>query len=314
MFWPIDHDFQFDPAIASPLSDAIAGERIRAIVVAPRLRLLAERTGWRRWLTRLRPWRWSPARTLVLTSTRLLVVEQSGPDAAPALCSIPLARLLSIEVAVVLLHGWMTCTWAEDGSVAQVTVKFNSVSDSLFWEIQRTICTDLAAKADLALNADLAAEAMVPSSQPSPAVAPTHRDPLARLPYKFRNLIPLRLLLPGERIEAVAFQPGIWKRHLLLFRRRIRPTTLLLLSNLHLLLISEEEVDGDANSHGLVTRYYPRSRLADITVTQNRTATANVTIETRWQTVVHVDTVDIEQANTAAVQSLIDHWFDRREG
>jgi hypothetical protein len=46
---------------------------------------------------------------------------------------------------------------------------------------------------------------------------------LENLPYKFRNIVPLRLLLPGEEIRAVVFRPGIWGQFLVFFRRQTTP-------------------------------------------------------------------------------------------
>lgn len=143
--------------------------------------------------------------------------------------------------------GWMTCTWAEQGRVETLEVRFNTVSDSFFWEIQRWPCA-----------------AAAPSRLPPPE---RHLDQIKALPYRFQNLIPRRLLLPDEVIEAIIFQEAIWRRRLWLCKRRITPSRIVLLTNAHILVASDEEVAGRGASHGMIARYFPRRHVRAVTVT-----------------------------------------------
>lgn len=238
---------ELEADIATLLYAAIDDESIRTIIVAPRQRLIAAQGGWRRRLFRALPWRWTPAWVLVLTDERLLVATRTQPDANPTLHSISPAALLAVEVGVVLLMGWMTCVWAEQGRAETLEVRFNTISDSFFWEVQQWLCQAAAA--------------------PTPPIPlDRHLERLAALPYRFRHRIP-RHLLPGEVIEAVLFQEAIWRRRFRLFRRRVTPSHVVLLTDAHILVVSDEEAEAGSASHGVIARYFPRRHVQAVSVT-----------------------------------------------
>jgi hypothetical protein len=85
-------------------------------------------------------------------------------------------------------------------------------------------------------------------------------EQLTGFPYKFRNLIPLRLLLPDEQICTVIYRPAIWTRHPGPFRRKRAPSLALILTNYHL-VVAQEDLGHGTTSYGLITRYCPRDRI-----------------------------------------------------
>ena len=251
--YPVTRLDELEGDIATLLYAAIGKESIRTIIVAPRQRLIAAQGGWRRRLFRALPWRWTPAWVLVLTDERLLVATRTQPDAIPMLRSISPAALLAVEVGVVLLMGWMTCVWAEQGRAETLEVRFNTVSDSFFWEVQQWLCQ---------------------AAAPTPSISPDrHLERLAGLPYRFRQRIPRRLLLPGEVIEAVLFQEAIWQRRFRFFRRRVTPSRVVLLTDAHVLVVSDEEAVAGGASHGVIARYFPRRHVRAVSVAKTTQGT-----------------------------------------
>jgi hypothetical protein len=78
------------------------------------------------------------------------------------------------------------------------------------------------------------------------------------LPLKFSNGVKIYGLLPGEELEELVFQPGSWKRWLLVFRRPVSANTLLLLTSSYVVVIQEElEV-----AQGWIISYIPRNNIA----------------------------------------------------
>jgi len=90
---------------------------------------------------------------------------------------------------------------------------------------------------------------------------------LAHLPYKFKNLIPHRLLLPDEEIQALVYRPDIWTARMGPFRRKRAPALALVLTNYHL-VITQEDTGADLANYGLITRYCPRGCIGEATVTR----------------------------------------------
>jgi len=235
-----DLDRVMDAALAARLEPE---ESIRKIVVAPRQSHLGQLRGWRRWLSALLPWEWTPEWVLVLTTRGLLVAIVPRPGEPPTVVSIPTARLLWIEIGEILLYGWFECAWAGQGKVQHQRVYFNTVGDELFHSIRVALCRDVIAGTGLASKAgrrDL--------------------DPLRPLPFKFMNIIGHHLLLPDETVEAVVYRPAIWEKRLGLFSHQRAPAVALVLSNYHLLIAEEDRSDSEV-SYGLSARFCPRARL-----------------------------------------------------
>jgi hypothetical protein len=234
-----------------PVKTALAaelrpGETVRQIISAPRQHLLAEAAGWRHRLGIVLPWDWTPDWVLVVTGQRLLVAASASAAEAPTISAAPITDLLSCELGTVLLFSWFEWTWADGGRPARQRIYFNTVSDRLFWDVLTFLRRSLIADADL----------------PPPAGG-RGLEQLASFPYKFRNLIPLRLLLPDEQICTVIYQPAIWTRHPGPFRRNRAPSLALILTNYHL-VVTQEDLGHGTTSYGLITRYCPRDRIREV--------------------------------------------------
>ncbi len=225
------------------------GETIRQIISAPRQHVLGTNVvGWRRWLAAVLPWDWTPDWTLVVTHARLLAAASTSADAEPIVTSTPIADLLSFELGTILLFSWFDWTWANEGRLERQRIYFNTVSDRLFWDTLAFLRRSLIADADL-----------------PPPQGGRGLERLANLPYKFKNLIPHRLLLPDEEIQALVYRPDIWTARRGPFRRKRAPALALALTNYHLVITQEDTGAGSAN-YGLITRYYPHDRIGAITL------------------------------------------------
>jgi len=239
------------PVRAALVEQLEPGEAIRQIISAPRQHVLGLGVaGWRRWLAAVLPWDWTPDWTLVITNNRLLAAASTSADQEPVVTATPIADLLSFELGTILLFSWLDWTWATEGRLECQRIYFNTVSDRLFWD------------ALLFLRRSLISDADLPPPQGARGL-----ERLAHLPYKFKNLIPHRLLLPDEELQALVYRPDIWTSRTGPFRRKRAPALALALTNYHLMVTQEDMGAGTAN-YGLITRYYPRGRIAAATVTQ----------------------------------------------
>lgn len=237
------------PLIKAALVEQLrSGETIRQIISAPRQHVLGDAAGWRRRLGIVLPWDWTPDWVLVVTGQRLLVAATTAPDEPPAITSTPISDLISFELGTILLFSWFEWTWADEGRLARQRIYFNTVSDRLFWDTLRFVRHSLITDADL-----------------PPPVGDLGLERLAELPYKFMNLIPHRLLLPDEQIQAVVFQPDIWAIARGLFRRKRAPALTLILTNYHL-VVTQEDLGYGMTNYGLITRYCPRGHVREATL------------------------------------------------
>jgi hypothetical protein len=78
-------------------------------------------------------------------------------------------------------------------------------------------------------------------------------------------IIPLYLLLLGEQIEAVIYQPPGYRIILRLFRRKHSAAKVVLLTNYHLLIIGEEFASGTGR-YGWIAKFCPRQNRRSITL------------------------------------------------
>ena len=249
---PIASLVDLPPPVKAALVEQLKpGETIRQIISAPGQRVLGpEVAGWRRWLAAVLPWDWTPDWTLVVTGSRLLAAAGTSADEEPVVTATPISDLLSFELGTILLFSWFEWSWAVAGRLERTRIYFNTVSDRLFWD------------ALLFLRRSLIIDADLPPPQDGRGL-----ERLANLPYKFKNLIPHRLLLPDEEIQALVYRPGIWTAHMGPFRRKRAPALALALTNYHL-MVTQEDMGADLANYGLITRYYPRGRIVAATVTR----------------------------------------------
>jgi hypothetical protein len=99
---------------------------------------------------------------------------------------------------------------------------------------------------------------------------------LENLPLKFSNGVKIYGLLPGEELKDLVFQPGTWKRWLLLFQRPVSANTLLLLTSNYVVVIQEEL----HVKQGWVFSYIPRSSIFGMQ-SQPRGPWSELTVELR---------------------------------
>jgi hypothetical protein len=192
--------------------------------------------------------RQAPATVLVLTEDRLLTATLLEGDVAPPITVTPLADLLRLELGTILLFSWIEWSWASAQALEMHRVYFNTVGERLFWGLMTAIRRTVSAQSDLL-------------AQPGQS----KEEAFQALPYKFANIVPNRLMLPDEPVQAMVYQPTIWQRRFGIFKRRRGPATTVVLSPEHLIL-AQEDAPAAGAAYGMIARYCPRSRLAAMTL------------------------------------------------
>jgi hypothetical protein len=182
------------------------------------------------------PWEFSPDWLLALTPDRLLLLCVPAPNSQPQVVALDLDSILSLQQGVILLYSWLTVTWATQGTVRQETIIYNAVGEPCFSRLVNLIRERLA-------------------HNPS-GIEQANRTLLANLPYKFKSLIPHRMLLPGETVRQVIYRPALWEKVLGIFRKMIAPRLAMALTADYL-LIAEEDCTGTEGSYGFTATYLP---------------------------------------------------------
>ncbi len=249
------------------------------LIYAPYQGLLPRRGKPRTFFNFLLPWEFTPTWYLGLTADRLLMVRLAPKgnrlvlDAGPRVTAIPLEAIISIQIGVVLLFSWLEITWAENGAARKETVYFNAVCDFLFFHLAAMLRSQIAGE-PVELN-DLLAD-----REPHPD--PASLQALSALPYKFKNLIPMRGLLPKEQIFRLVYRPAIWRSQLHLFRVQAAPRLVLLRTNHHLLFV-EEEIAQMKEGYGLITTFVPAANVCSIAVEQKNATRSYLIIQAGLQ-------------------------------
>jgi hypothetical protein len=202
-------------------------------------------------LSRITSW------ALVLTENHLLVATISRSDVKPPVVSIPIAKLLWVEVGTILLFSWFECAWVSQDRVQRIRVFFNTVGEEYFQQLRVLLCRTIIEQDDLT---------MVSGDR--------NLSELDSLSYKLVNMISIRMLLPDEHIERLVSHPTIWQKHLMVFKRRRAPSTVVILTNYHLLVGNEDPSQHDA-TYGWITRYCPRQRVRKVSL---QTVTSEITM------------------------------------
>ncbi len=211
----------------------------------------------------LLPWEITPERTLVLTDRRLVVVSTTrqdgqnremrlvgeretplaaGAGAPPDVLSIPFSNILYLEAGSILLISWTEITWLSEGHLERTRIHYNTVCRGLFEELTTRIRQCLIQPQTLPVLSDR------PSGQGLAL--------LDKMPFKFKSLIPLHLLLPGEGIRAAVFRPSIWKKAGLLFNRHLAPKMALVRTEDYLIL-AQEDLSTEEDNYGLIAQFCP---------------------------------------------------------
>jgi hypothetical protein len=237
---------------------------IRLMLLAPAQSVLSTRPDLK-WLPKtLLPWEITPERTLVLTGRQLLVASTTRnaegsrearlvgekdlqPRPAPTheppqVVDIPISGILYLESGTVLLNSWLEIVWICDGRPERTRIVFNTVSRIFFEEMGGLIRQLIQQNSGIKL------------SQISGGGQGLER--LQAMPYKFKSLIPLHLLLAGEQIQAAAFQPSIWRKKPPFFRTHVAARMALVRTGSHLIL-AQENLTSDEESYGLTAQFLP---------------------------------------------------------
>ena len=167
----------------------------------------------------------------------------------------------STEMGMVLLQSWIKISGiAREGVLATTTLKFNSVTDSLFAPFIDQI---RGAAGDLA-DADREAEIRTLDSR-------------VQSNFKFRNYA-RRSLMPGEKIIDALWQPEIRNKLLTLlgrsFFRTIAMTHLLILTERELIVIREDETSPrwrDESRYGGIWTYIPLDKITSVSLVPKET-------------------------------------------
>ncbi len=232
---------ELDEPVPAVLRGALQpGETCLLIIRVPYQGALAAREHKQLWFKSL-PWEFTPDWVLALTNNRLLLVRLAETGNAPQVIPIPLENILSLQNGTVLLFSWFEVCWAENGAIRRQKVYYNAVSERLFTRLT----------------------AIVRASWP--AVGENEGGPcsLDKLPFKFKNLLPLRVFLPDEQAYRVLFRPSLWQTHHGLFRHMTAPRMALALT-VSCLALAEEDLTGRDGSYGFIVTCLPRAAVRKI--------------------------------------------------
>lgn len=280
--------------LTAPVQTALAGhiqhtEEVQQIIHIPSTRVPQILEGaWTRF-NHLRPAGRSPETVLVSLAERLLIVTLPNRGSPPVVRAIPIADILSVELGSVLLFAWLSIRWAQDGQLACTHIFFNSVGEDIFAEVVERISQTWARQANL------------PSGKHGRGL-----DLLEPLPYKFKNIIANRLLLPDESLEQVIFRPAVWRKRLGIFPQLVEPNLALLVTNLHALVMYESK-GGGSSRYGVIFRYCPRQALGQARLESGpQAALLDLVLERAGA----AETLDFTfpPEETAALQALAYQW------
>ncbi len=227
---------ELEPKLCSLFEGLITQkEQIMHIISAPSQMVLEKRQDLRLWMK----WSATPAYYLVMTSQRMLVAAVAQPGAEPDVHIFHLSEILTMEFGKILLYAWLEWSWSAGEHVKRLRVHFNTVGEELFHRLVVDICRNRIEltglkSADNSRNLNL----------------------LDHLPYKFKNIIAGRLLLPDEAVRGVVFRDAIWSCTLRVFRRLRAPALALVLTNFHLLAM-HEDFGSVGSKYGVIFRYFP---------------------------------------------------------
>lgn len=218
---------------------------IRSIIVGPSFKTLGERT---------------PATLLVITSSHwLLLSDDESGNIFVAKASY--GQTLLLELTHVLLYGELKIHFAQDGELKIATSHFNTVMMELYREA-----------------IDLILEGMNGIKMGTANKHPAEPMVNSNWPRHFWFAVPNNL--PGERgIQHTVYWPAVYGG----FHREIAPAAVMAVTNLEIVLISEEKAWARSLQNqkmGTVATYVPFSRLKSVRVeVEERVAMIDLELE-----------------------------------
>jgi len=274
---------ELDPAIGTALAERIEpGESVRQVIAAPKQAVLPVRREKQSQLPAFLPWELTPDWVLVLTQDRVLVATIRA-GSTPVVTATAIADILSFEMGKILLQAWVEWTYSTQNRADRIRIYFNAVSELLFRRLL-----------------DCLRQSVMTSHPPA---GDRHLEYLADLPFKFMNIITHELLLPGEQVQAVVFQPAIWTTQFRFFRHQQAAARALVLTDCHILM-AEEELTGRTDHWGLITRFFPRGRIQSAALGLKPTsASLQLILENRGAT--QTARLDFERGAQAALEKML---------
>lgn len=194
-----------------------------------------------------RGWHYVPKQALLFTSTEVIhLLASIWPDQEPEVTLLKGSDLIYMDITLILLYGYLEVVAQGCSSPTRLNVEFNTVA---WYQLSPPLMKLL--------------EASKPSSSiwtDTAICSPAAQKAIERLPVKFSNGLQIYGLLPGEGLEDLVFQAGIWKPRLLFFRKALTANTLLMITTNYVVVIKEElEI-----SHGWILTYIPRDCIGGI--------------------------------------------------
>jgi hypothetical protein len=186
-----------------------------------------------------------PKQALLFTHTDVIHLSASiWPDQEPQITYLKGSGLMYMKVTLVLLYGFLEIVAQGHDSPTRLSVEFNAVA----WECLSPPLQQLLQATKAIRSAPTEKDIYTPAMQ----------QDLEKLPLKFLNGVKIYGLLHGEELEELVFQPGFWRRWLILHRRPISANTLLLLTSNFMVVIQEDQMVGQ----GWIISYLPRNSIA----------------------------------------------------
>ena len=188
-----------------------------------------------------------PKQALLFTPSGVIhLLASIWPEQEPTIAYLRVKGLMYVKVTLILLYGFLEIISQGTTSPTRLEVEFNTVAWDLISRPLRQIL-----EAGKQQPGEITAE--VSLSQRAEWI-------LEKLPLKFFNGARIYGLLPGEELEEMVFQPNVWERRLVLFRKNIVANTLLMLTSNYMVIIQEE-----LNvSQGWIITYIPRKSIFGI--------------------------------------------------
>jgi hypothetical protein len=267
------------------------GEIVSQIIFAPRQSFSTALKGGISRLFSFLSWKISPDCILVVTDRHLLLVT-IPVGGEPSFTATPIHHIVSVEVGKILLYSWFEWVWVEDGHLNRNRIYFNTVSERYFDRAVTDITCNLTYFDKL-------------NSQPENC----HQFSLATIPFKFHVRV-RQILLSGEQVQIYYFRPTVWKGRFSLTSRITTTAALLLLTNLHLVII-EEEQNQIGSSYGIITRWYPR-RIVGPAIVEHTQEQCRLRFEINCEGATKDLFFDISPVVESKLDRLLPQWFSHK--
>lgn len=216
------------------------------------------------------------------------------------------ARTTLVESTVVLLLGRLKIDYVDGRAAKCVVVEFNTVMANYYEDL---------------VNELLASMGGTPVRPPNPQLPDL--TPLAPLPLKFKNSV-LRVLPPGERIEALAWWPAVVHPDSEWIEHEISAETALMVCERELILLAEETLLPGGNlskgfhiglfhKFGSVATRIPLSRVEDCRFGGNEEF-ATMELLLRAGQTVEILTLAFPLDRRQAIQDVMRHGLRLKRG